>query len=159
MPIYHLHKEQQLNCDMDKAWDFFSTPKNLDRLTPKSVGFKITHCSSESMHEGQIIAYKIKVAPMIWVSWLTEISRVEDRHMFVDNQLSGPYKVWHHTHSFVENENGVLMSDDVAYVMPFGIIGTIVHAILVRRKLDHIFNERRRLVEEILNVTNTSSID
>ncbi len=151
MSIYHLHREQQLDCSMDQAWEFFSTPKNLDKLTPKSVGFKITHCASETMHKGQIISYKIKVAPMIWVSWLTEISHVEDRRMFVDNQLSGPYKVWHHTHRFVENDHGVLMSDDVAYVMPFGVIGTIGNAFFVRKKLNHIFDERRRLVAEMLN--------
>jgi len=148
MAIYHLHREQQLPCSMDDAWEFFSTPRNLDRLTPKSVGFKITHCASEKMHEGQVIAYKIKVAPLIWVSWLTEISLVNYREMFIDNQCSGPYKVWHHTHSFKENEDGVMMMDDVSYVMPFGLLGDIVHALFVKRQLAHIFNERERLVNE-----------
>lgn len=157
MSIYHLHREQQLDCTMDEAWDFFSTPRNLDKLTPKSVGFKITHCASEEMHEGQIISYKIKVAPLIWVSWLTEISHVEDRSKFVDNQLSGPYKVWHHTHRFVEDDEGVLMTDDVAYVMPFGVIGTIVNALFVRRQLKHIFDERRRLVAELFTSKSASS--
>ena len=150
MSIYHLHREQQLNCTMDEAWDFFSTPKNLDKLTPESVGFKITHCASDKAHVGQIISYKIKIAPMIWVSWLTEISLVEPRVKFIDNQLHGPYKVWHHTHSFVENDQGVLMTDHVAYVLPFGIIGNIVHALFVKRQLEHIFDERKRLVAEIL---------
>ena len=149
MSICHLRREQQLNCTLDEAWEFFSTPRNLDKLTPKSVGFKITHCASEAMHEGQIISYKIKVAPLIWLSWLTEISHVEHRSKFVDNQLSGPYKVWHHTHRFVENDQGVLMTDEVAYVMPFGLIGNVVNALFVRRQLDHIFDERRRLVGEI----------
>jgi len=135
---------------MDEAWEFFSKPQNLDKLTPESIGFKITHCTSEKAHEGQIISYKIKIAPMVWVNWLTEITRVEDRVKFVDNQLHGPYKVWHHTHSFEENDKGVLMSDDVAYVMPFGIIGNIIHVLFVRRKLEHIFNERQRLITAIL---------
>ncbi|MBK1854631.1 SRPBCC family protein [Verrucomicrobiaceae bacterium 5K15] len=142
---------------MAEAWEFFSTPRNLDRLTPKSVGFKITHCASETMHQGQIIAYKIKVAPMIWVSWLTEISQVENRVMFVDSQLSGPYKVWHHTHRFQENENGVMMTDDVAYVMPFGILGELVHALFVKRQLTHIFDERRRLVAEVFSAKSASA--
>ncbi len=135
---------------MDEAWDFFSTPKNLDKLTPESVGFKITHCASDKAHVGQIISYKIKIAPMIWVSWLTEITLVENRVKFIDNQLHGPYKVWHHTHSFVENDKGVLMTDHVAYVLPFGIIGNVVHALFVKRQLEHIFDERQRLVAEIL---------
>ena len=154
MAIHHLHREQQLNCTMQEAWEFFSTPRNLDRLTPKSVGFKITHCASDTMHKGQIISYKIKVAPLIWVSWLTEISHVEDQVLFVDNQLSGPYRVWHHTHRFLENKNGILMTDDVAYVMPFGIIGELVHKLFVKRQLTHIFDERKRLVAEVFNEEN-----
>ncbi len=157
MSIYHLHREQQLKCTIDEAWEFFSTPRNLDKLTPKSVGFKITHCASELMHKGQIISYKVKVAPLIWLSWLTEISHVEHQRKFVDNQLSGPYKVWHHTHSFTENADGVMMSDDVVYVMPFGIIGNFVNSLLVRRQLNHIFDERARLVGDIFTSKSASS--
>lgn len=149
MAIYHLHREQQLYCSIDEAWNFFSSPRNLDKLTPDIVGFKITHCASETMHQGQLIAYKIKVAPMIWVNWLTKISQVEDKNMFIDTQLSGPYKVWHHTHRFKENEHGVLMSDDVTYVMPFGFVGIIAHKLYVKRQLKHIFDERKRLTRDI----------
>lgn len=147
--MYYLEREQQLSCTLDEAWEFFSTPRNLDRLTPKSVGFKITHLTSEEMHEGQIIGYKIKVAPCIWVRWVTEITLVEDRVSFIDDQRTGPYKMWHHKHSFEENSDGVLMRDAVSYVMPFGILGRLVHSLFVKRQLRHIFDERARLCAEI----------
>lgn len=149
--IYQLHYQQQLDCTLEEAWTFFSTPRNLDRLTPKSVGFKITHCSSETMHEGQIIGYKVKVAPLIWVTWLTEITLVDAPHTFIDDQRSGPYKLWHHTHRFEEKNGGVLMTDEVTYVMPFGIIGRIAHALFVKAQLRHIFSERERLCHNIFN--------
>ncbi|BDS05493.1 SRPBCC domain-containing protein [Oceaniferula spumae] len=149
--IYQLHREQLLPCSLDDAWEFFSTPRNLDRLTPDSVGFKITHCESETMHEGQIIGYKVKVAPMIWVTWLTEITLVDDRKTFIDDQRVGPYKVWHHTHRFEEKEDGVLMTDDVTYVLPFGIFGRLANALFVRRQLNHIFDERARLTDAIFS--------
>ncbi len=149
--IHQLERQQQLNCTIEQAWEFFSSPKNLDRLTPDSVGFKITHCQSDVMHEGQIIGYKIKIAPFIWVNWLTEITHVEYQKSFVDDQRVGPYKLWHHTHRFEENAEGVMMTDHVTYVMPFGLIGSIAHALFVKKQLKHIFDERRRLCEEIFN--------
>ncbi|SHK47995.1 Ligand-binding SRPBCC domain-containing protein [Rubritalea squalenifaciens DSM 18772] len=149
--MYHLHREQQLNCTPDEAWEFFSNPKNLDKLTPDAVGFKITHCQSEHMHEGQIIAYKVKVAPLIWVTWVTEITQVADKKHFIDDQRVGPYALWHHTHRFEENDQGVYMIDDVNYALPLGPIGRIAHALYVKKQLQHIFDERYRLAEEIFN--------
>lgn len=149
--MYHLHRQQLLHCTIDEAWAFFSNPRNLDQLTPKAVGFKITHCNSEHMHLGQMIGYKVKVAPFVWVNWLTEITLVEGNKRFVDDQRLGPYKVWHHTHSFEETSEGVMMTDDVVYALPFGLIGQLVHALYVKSQLKHIFDERKRLTEEIFN--------
>ncbi len=152
--IHHLHRQQPLNCSLEEAWEFFSTPLNLNRLTPKSVGFKIIHCAEGSMHQGQIIAYKVKVAPFIWLTWVTEITFVEDKKSFVDDQRIGPYKLWHHTHQFEETDDGVVMTDSVVYVMPFGIFGKIAHALFVKRQLQHIFDERKLLTDGIFNASN-----
>ncbi|PQJ29517.1 SRPBCC family protein [Rubritalea profundi] len=149
--MYHLHRKQQLHCSLDDAWDFFSNPRNLDKLTPSSVGFKITHCKSDVMHVGQMIGYRIKIAPMIWVKWLSEITLVEDKKRFIDDQRIGPYKVWHHTHQFEENAEGVLMTDDILYALPYGPLGAIAHTLHVKKKLQHIFDERRRLTEELFS--------
>ena len=149
--IYQLKRTQTLNCSINQAWSFFSTPRNLDRLTPDSVGFKITHCTSEVMHQGQMIGYQVKVAPFIWVKWLTEITMVDDHSSFIDEQRLGPYKIWHHIHRFEKQKNCVLMTDEVTYVMPFGILGRIAHALFVKKKLQHIFDERQRLTEAVFS--------
>ena len=91
--IYHLHREQLINCTLEEAWTFFATPRNLDKITPQSIDFKITHCPSEKMHQGQVIAYKVKILPLIWVTWLTEITFVDHKKSFIDTQMVGPYKV------------------------------------------------------------------
>lgn len=100
------------------------------------------------MHRGQMIGYKVKIAPAIWVDWLTEITHVEEKSSFIDDQRIGPYQVWHHTHRFTEHPEGVLMTDDVLYSLPFGPLGKLVHALFVKSQLDFIFNERARLVDE-----------
>jgi ligand-binding SRPBCC domain-containing protein len=123
--MHHILRKQQLHFSLDNAWDFFSKPRNLAKLAPSSVGFKITHCKSDVMHVEQMIGYRIKIAPMIWVKWLSEIPLVEDKKRFIDDQRIGPYKVWHHTHQFEENTDGVLMTDDILYALPYGPLGSI----------------------------------
>lgn len=155
--MYHLHREQWLDCTLDEAWEFFSSPSNLDRLTPDAVGFEITHLESEKMHPGQMIAYRVKIAPLFWVKWVTEITHVDERRSFVDDQRVGPYRLWHHTHRFEERDGGVLMVDDVCYEMPFGPLGVLVHKLFVRERLGFIFDERRRLCAGIFGGTPVTS--
>lgn len=146
--LHRLHKEQLVKASLTEVWDFFSNPKNLECLTPKDIGFEITQQDSETMHAGQIIAYKIQLLPLCKVTWVTEITQVEENVCFIDNQVAGPYKIWHHRHTFKEVEQGVLMTDTVHYMLPFGILGSLVHALFVKRKLESIFDYRIQAVDE-----------
>jgi ligand-binding SRPBCC domain-containing protein len=147
MLLHCLSREQILPISQQEAWDFFSSPRNLDSMTPPELGFRIVHCPPEKMHEGQIISYKVKILPGIWVPWVTEIKAVEEGRSFVDEQRFGPYKFWHHRHSFEEVEGGVKVSDLVHYIMPFGPLGSIAHALFARQKLGRIFDFRREVLE------------
>ena len=147
MKIHRLKQEQLLPITIEEAWDFFSSPANLDAITPDDLGFKILTEDLERMHEGQIIIYKVKIAPLIWVDWVTEIKAVDEGASFIDEQRFGPYAFWHHRHYFEEVEGGVKMSDLVHYGLPFGPFGALAHALFVRRKLEWIFGERRRILD------------
>jgi len=157
--MYHIYREQVIPCSLKDAWEFFSTPKNLNKLTPPSIGFRITHCKSEKMHEGQLIGYKVKVLPGVWVNWLTEITKVKESNYFIDDQRIGPYKVWHHTHRFKEHHDGILMTDEVTYALNFRILGRIANALYVEKKLQYIFDERQRLIKEIFRGENDVSFE
>lgn len=146
MKLQQLKQEQLLPIGMDEAWEFFSSPHNLNAITPDDLGFKITSEDVGPMHEGQIITYKVKIAPLIWVNWVTEIKAVEDRVAFVDEQRFGPYAFWHHRHTFEEVEGGVKMMDLVNYGLPGGPFACIPHALFVRKKLEWIFGQRRELL-------------
>lgn len=149
--IFTLEVEQHLKTDMDKAWDFFSTPENLSVITPDHMGFKITSPPAETMYEGQIISYKIGVLPMIKTDWVTEITHVKDRLYFVDEQRIGPYKMWHHEHFFEETENGVLMKDKVSIAMHFNFIGNIIFRLFIGKEVKKIFDYRFKKLEELFN--------
>ncbi len=148
MKIHTLEQKQFLPVTTEEAWKFFSSPANLDKITPDDLGFQITSPPGGAMFEGQIITYRVKVAPGIWIPWVTEIKCVDEGHSFIDEQRFGPYKFWHHRHEFIAVEGGVLMTDLVHYGLPLGPLGTIAHAVFVRRKLEWIFASRKQLLEQ-----------
>ena len=147
--IFTLEVEQILPITLFEAWNFFSRPENLAEITPSEMGFKITSGKPGQMYAGQIISYKINIIPGIKSSWVTEITQVKNLEYFIDEQRFGPYKMWHHEHHFFEMESGTLMKDKVSYKIPLGFLGKIVHSLLIKRKLVHIFSYRINKLDNI----------
>ena len=144
MAIHTLHTKQKLPISINEAWDFFSNPKNLSVITPKSMGFKTISGDDRSMFPGQIIQYIVKPLMGIPMKWVTEITHVEDKKYFVDEQRFGPYALWHHKHFFREIPGGIEMEDVVDYKLPMGFLGDMVHPFLVKPKLKEIFGFREK---------------
>ena len=150
--IHMLYREQVVNSGIDKVWDYFSTPKNLNSMTPRSLQFRIISELPEKMYLGQIIQYKVKAVPLIWSNWLTEIKYVEEGRKFVDEQRIGPYKLWFHEHIFIPLENNkVKIIDRVHYDIGFGILGSFLNTLWIKHRLNDIFKFRFNKVSEIFN--------
>ncbi|WP_426429979.1 SRPBCC family protein [Winogradskyella sp. HB-48] len=149
MKIYTLHKKQNLPITVDEAWEFLSSPKNLKTITPDYMGFHILSGADRPMFPGQIIQYIVTPVLGIKTKWVTEITHVKDKEYFVDEQRFGPYALWHHKHFIKPIEDGVEMEDIVDYKIPMGILGQMVHPILVKPKLEEIFNYRTKKLEEL----------
>ncbi|MGC3947822.1 MAG: SRPBCC family protein [Chryseolinea sp.] len=152
--MHSLRQIQILKTDLSEAWRFFSNPSNLATITPASMNFRITSLPYEGeMYAGQIINYKVTVAPAITVKWITEITHVRKPFFFVDEQRRGPYRFWHHQHHFRETDNGVEMIDEVNYEVPFGPLGRLVNHIFVGPQLERIFEYRTSVLKGIFPVT------
>ena len=150
--LYSLHAKQIVDKEIDFLWDFFSKPSNLNKLTPEDVEFKIISGKSDDFYAGKIISYKIKPFKLVTLNWITEISQVKEGSYFIDNQISGPYKMWHHEHHFKSNNDGTTeIIDKVKYKLPFYILGRISHKIFIKRKLIKIFNFRQKKINELFN--------
>jgi ligand-binding SRPBCC domain-containing protein len=148
--IYQLKREQQLYCDIQTAWDFFSSPHNLSRITPKEMGFVVlSNLPEGNIYKGMIIDYTVSPVLGIPLKWQTQITAVNYQKSFTDFQKKGPYKLWRYHHEFIPNQNGVLMVDTVDYELPFGIIGKMVHSLMVKKKLKHIFDYRNQVLEAL----------
>jgi ligand-binding SRPBCC domain-containing protein len=146
--VYRLKTVQNLPISVKKAWDFLSDPGNLKTITPDYMGFKILEGAEEKMYAGQIIKYIVTPVLRLPLRWVTEITQVEDQKYFVDEQLFGPYSLWHHKHFIKAIPGGVEMIDIVDYKLPLGMLGRIAHPLFVKRQLNQIFNYRyNKLVE------------
>jgi len=149
---YQLIREQQLNCTIERAWDFFSSPLNLADITPKDMNFQVlTQMNGERIYEGMLIEYKVSPILHIPMHWVTKIVSVDYHKSFTDFQSKGPYKLWNHYHEFVQNEKGILMKDVVDYELPLGFLGSLAHVLFVKKRIEDIFNYRFNVLEGLFN--------
>lgn len=149
MKIYTLHSKQFLPITLEEAWNFFSDPMNLNTITPDDMGFKTLSGADRKMYPGQIIQYIVTPLLNIPMKWVTEITHVDHKKFFVDEQRFGPYALWHHKHFFKEVPGGVEMEDIVDYKLPMGMLGQLMHPILVKPRLHQIFEYRRKKLIEL----------
>ena len=151
MAIHTLHTKQIIKASRESAWEFFSNPRNLSRITPPSMGFEIKTADLPArVYAGMMIAYRVRPVLNIPMTWLTEITLVEEGKRFIDEQRIGPYAVWHHEHDFHDLGDGrIEMEDRITYALPFAPLGDLAHGFLVRPQLQRIFAFRERAVREL----------
>src|SRR5215207_1255189 len=140
--IHQLRSVQRLPVSLERAWEFFSDPRNLVILTPGFLILKIVGSPVEEIYAGQVILYTVTPLFGIPLSWMTEITHVEKGKRFVDEQRKGPYRLWHHQHHFHPINGGVEMTDIVHYRIPLGLAGELAHKMIVRKKRSQIFSWR-----------------
>ena len=126
----------------EAVFPFFGDALNLEAITPPWLGFRVVTPGPIEMAPGARIEYRLRLHGMP-IRWRTTIAVWDPPHRFVDVQLSGPYRMWHHTHDFdPATDGGTLMRDTVRYALPFGPLGAAAHRLLVRRDLEAIFDYR-----------------
>lgn len=150
MKIYTLKRTEFLAVSIETAWDFFSNPSNLPKITPPGLNLRITSEAEEKIYPGMIITYTVTPIPFLTSRWTTEITHVDPPHYFVDEQRFGPYRFWHHKHFFAQVGEQTQIRDLIHYSLPFDPIGRLANPLLVSRKLDSIFGYRSACLRKFL---------
>ena len=143
---------QFVPASLDVVWDFFSSPANLSKITPPAMGFVITSPLRSGMYPGMFITYKVSPLPGFRLNWVTEITQVNEKVFFIDEQRSGPYSIWHHEHHFKAVEGGVEMHDILYYKVPLGFLGKIADLLIVKNRVKQIFAYREMQILKLFPV-------
>lgn len=147
--IRRLEIKQFVPRNLDEVWDFFSSPANLNAITPEDMNFEILGNVPKKMYSGLFISYKVRPILNIPLDWTTEITHIEDKKYFVDEQRIGPYNIWHHEHHFEEVAGGVMMTDILHYDIGKSIFGSIAGALFVHKRVSEIFRYREEKLKTL----------
>jgi ligand-binding SRPBCC domain-containing protein len=150
MRAHTLAREQLVERPVAEVFDFFAQARNLEAITPPWLGFAVLTPEPIEMRPGTLIEYRLSLH-RVPVRWLTRIEAWEPGRLFVDRQVRGPYKVWHHRHEFEPHPRGTVVRDRVRYALPLGPLGAAARLAFVRRDLERIFEFRRAAVERAFN--------
>ncbi len=148
--IHVLERSQRIERPPAEVFAFYADAGNLERITPPWLGFEVTTPAPIEMRVGALIAYRLRLHGLP-VRWRTRIEAWEPPYRFIDAQLSGPYALWHHTHTFrADGEGATVLGDRVRYAIPLGPLGEAARALFVARDLERIFDYRRDAVAALL---------
>lgn len=143
------YQELYIEEPIEKVFEFFSSEKNLERITPPSLQFKVLSKSTDEIEEGTLINYRLKLDGIVPLNWQTLITKWNPPHEFQDFQKKGPYRKWAHTHKFEKLGKGVLMSDQVDHDLPMGTLGWAVAGWKIKRDVNKIFDYRTKVLKEV----------
>jgi ligand-binding SRPBCC domain-containing protein len=131
-PVHTLTRTQRVEGTPDDVFGFFADATDLEAITPPWLRFRVVSIQPIEMRQGTLIEYRL-VLHRFPIRWLTRIDEWGAGVRFVDSQLHGPYKLWHHTHAFeADGEAHTVVRDTVRYALPFGPLGSLAHALFVK---------------------------
>ena len=151
MKTYNIKFEQFIDLPINDVFSFFSQPNNLSLITPPRLKFDILTPLPIKMKEGQLIDYSLTIMYFFKLHWRTLITDYERPYKFIDQQIKGPYSLWHHTHIFEEKDGGTVIYDNVTYAIPFGVIGRLIHALYIKYDVQSIFKYRHKILNQIFS--------
>ena len=148
--MYQVKRVQRIPITIENAWDFFSKPDNLAKITPPYMNFSIlARSDAGEMYPGMIISYRVSPLFNISIKWATELTQVKEYKYFIDNQIKGPYRIWHHEHHFKKIDGGVEMRDVLFYDVAYNFLGKLLHKLFIRKRVEEIFNYREDKIKEL----------
>jgi ligand-binding SRPBCC domain-containing protein len=148
--MHRLEREQRVKPSPCEVFELYADAFRLEDITPAWLRFRVVTPGTIRMAPGALIDYRLRLHG-VPIRWRSRIERWEPGRRFVDTQVSGPFRHWHHTHEFrPDGRGGTVMRDVVRYALPLGPVGELAHALVVRRDLERIFDFRRDAVERLL---------
>ena len=150
--LYTLQTKYEVNTKISKTWDFFTTVNNIEQIMPPELNFNVTSSKPTNIYEGKIITFNTKITPFYSTNIISEITKISHEEYFIDQQISGPYKIWHHEHHFQKTKNNTtIITEKIKYKLYLHPFSRIIHKLLIKKKLINIFKYRIKETQRVLN--------
>jgi ligand-binding SRPBCC domain-containing protein len=145
---------------LSEVWEFHSTERGLEELTPDWMGLCIEDVRSpdneadpEVLEAGSRLRCSVRplgVGPQQhWTSEIVERETTDGGAYFRDVMHDGPFEEWEHTHSFYPDGEWTLCRDRVRYQLPLGALGHALGPVAVVG-FEPMFRFRHRRTRELL---------
>ena len=153
--LYTLQTHYEVNTQISKAWIFHTKVSNLERIMPPELNFNVTSSKPTNIYEGKIITFNTKITPFYNSNIISEIKKISHEEYFIDQQIAGPYKIWHHEHHFKKTRNNTtIIIEKIKYKLHLHPISRIIHKLFIKKKLINIFKYRIKETQRVLSSTN-----
>jgi ligand-binding SRPBCC domain-containing protein len=139
----------RMEASAEDLFRWHAEPGALERLTPPWERMEVIE-RAPGVRDCDHGAMWVYMGPMR-LRWTFEHSGYIEGRQFRDVQTSGPFRRWEHTHLFIpEGPELCRLEDRIEYELPFGALGNLLGARLVRRKLERVFEYRHRVTAEAM---------
>jgi len=151
--LYTLNTKYEINAEISEVWSFFTNVKNIEKIMPTELNFNVNSRNPTNIYEGKIITFNTKILPFYCANIVSEIKSISHEKYFIDQQISGPYKIWHHEHHFQKTQNNTtIIIEKIKYKLYLHPFSRILHKIFIRKKLAYIFRHRIRKAKIIVGM-------
>lgn len=149
--LYTLQIKYEVNTNISEAWTFFTKVNNIEQIMPPELNFNVTSSKPTNIYEGKIITFNTKIIPFYNTNIISEIIKISHEKYFIDQQISGPYKIWHHEHHFKKTRNNTtIIIEKIKYKLYLHPFSRIIHKLFVKNKLINIFKYRIKETQRVL---------
>ncbi len=151
---HHFEWKSTLPFAVEHVFNWHTRPGAFTRLNPPWRPVKVVR-APESIAVGAEVEIRLPLLPSgilpgLALPWKLTHTVFDPPNSFCDQQLSGPFKFWHHRHSFNRvSENTTEMVDTVEYRLPNGA-GSLNW--FIKRELQRLFSFRHRILKTDLEL-------
>tara|TARA_B100000963_G_scaffold113286_2_gene98616 strand:+ start:245 stop:763 length:519 start_codon:yes stop_codon:yes gene_type:complete len=146
--FYKLKATQNINAKIEDIWEYFTEIKNLEKIMPNKYNIKVTQGRKSKLYLGKIFNIRMKILPFVYTNITSEIKAIEKERLFIDSQIFGPYKMWHHEHHFILNKDkSIQILDIVTYKLKNIPFMKILHKIFLKKEIVKTFYHRANRIK------------
>jgi len=140
----HFVRRSRIDAPAEEVFRWHAQPDALERLSPPWEPVEILQ-RAPGIRDGDQGVLRVRIGPFK-IRWSFEHRDYIEGRQFRDVQISGPFRLWEHTHTMdPQGPSACFLTDSICYGLPLGMLGNLLGGWFVHRKLDRLFEYRHQV--------------